>query len=427
MIPVGGKPLMKVLLENLEEAGISEALIVVPGDSRGAGVRSYFKDYDRIKVDFVIQQTPGGTAEALNLCKEKITGDFLLLYGGILTFPDSLEKMAQSPAPSIALLGERVGRRIGAKVEGDVIKSFALHPRWEGEISADYPLAGIFHLSRDILERLDFNPGVFDRTPPGIPPLEEFELSATLQGMAQDMEVKGVFLPSVCIELDNPVNILDARDAYLAWLVSRQSEPEIHETAIIETKYQGDIRKMGEGSVIEEGVRVTGFLSMGRNSKILQGTYLLGPCIIGDNCVIGPYAYIYNADIGNGVHLGHCTEFTGVAMDGAYCTHYSYISGVLGRKCNLGAATVCGTLRHDDRPVPVYVDSNRVETTRRGLGAFFGDYCRTGVNTVILPGRMIGPRSVVDAGVVVDRNVPADKYLKLKQSSELLDWKFPVV
>ncbi len=36
---------------------------------------------------------------------------------------------------------------------------------------------------------------------------------------------------------------------------------------------------------------------------------------------------------------------------------------------------------------------------------FIGDYCRTGVNAIIMPGVKIGPYSVIGAGVLLNKDI----------------------
>ena len=52
----------------------------------------------------------------------------------------------------------------------------------------------------------------------------------------------------------------------------------------------------------------------------------------------------------------------------------------------------------------------------------FGDYARTGVGALMMPGRIVGPCSMVGAGIVLMKNLPAHKALILKQETELVDW-----
>ena len=41
---------------------------------------------------------------------------------------------------------------------------------------------------------------------------------------------------------------------------------------------------------VETGVTLTGAISIGKGTVVKSGTCIEGPCIIGENCKIGPHA-----------------------------------------------------------------------------------------------------------------------------------------
>ena len=80
-----------------------------------------------------------------------------------------------------------------------------------------------------------------------------------------------------------------------------------------------------------------------------------------------------------------------------------------------------GTLRFDDGPTEVIV--NGIRHPALGFsGALFGDYARTGVSTILMPGRSVGAFSMIGPGGGLLRNVPPHKAVILKQELQEIDW-----
>ena len=98
------------------------------------------------------------------------------------------------------------------------------------------------------------------------------------------------------------------------------------------------------------------------------------------------------------------------------------MAGVFGSATDIGAATVCGTLRFDDRDTHIQVNG-RYEVPAYGANAtYMGDYCRTGVNAIIMPGRRIGSYSIVGPGVVLYEDVPSKTIITVKQELIKRPW-----
>ena len=54
--------------------------------------------------------------------------------------------------------------------------------------------------------------------------------------------------------------------------------------------------------------------------------------------------------------------------------------------------------------------------------AYFGDFSRTGVNAIVMPGKRIGTYSCVGAGVVVYEDIPDRELITLRQDLERKKW-----
>jgi NDP-sugar pyrophosphorylase family protein len=67
---------------------------------------------------------------------------------------------------------------------------------------------------------------------------------------------------------------------------------------------------------------------------------------------------------------------------------------ILGENVNLGAGTITANLRHDKNTIKTLANNVLIDTKRQKFGAVIGDNVKTGVSTVIFPGRKIWPNKI---------------------------------
>ena len=142
-----------------------------------------------------------------------------------------------------------------------------------------------------------------------------------------------------------------------------------------------------------------GVVSIGKNTMIRSGSYIVGPVIIGQDCEIGPNCYLrpYTA-IGDGCHIGSAVEVKNcIIMRGSKLPHHNYVGDtIIGEGCNFGAGTKVANLRLDKKEIWVA----GINTKRRKLGAIIGDRVETGINASINVGSMIGNNTFIGLGAV---------------------------
>ncbi|WP_366654191.1 nucleotidyltransferase family protein [Fodinicurvata sp. EGI_FJ10296] len=85
MLPVGGRPLLELIIRNLLGQGFSRFTISV--NYRGDMLRDYFGDGTRLgaEIDYIDEDTPMGTAGALSLLPSRPQTPFIVMNGDILT------------------------------------------------------------------------------------------------------------------------------------------------------------------------------------------------------------------------------------------------------------------------------------------------------------------------------------------------------
>jgi len=195
-------------------------------------------------------------------------------------------------------------------------------------------------------------------------------------------------------------------------------------------------RQVAKSVSISDRATVSGMVIIGENVRILENAVVRGPVYIGPNTVIGNNALVRDySHVGANCVVGFSTEIKGSYVGNNCWFHSSYIGdSIIGNNCSFGAGTVTANFRFDEKDVPVRYGKQTVATGRDKLGAIIGDNCKTGINSGILPGRRIGPNSIVSSHVcLIDdlepgtivlsqpnyQVVPNDIKLKLDKKLEL--------
>jgi NDP-sugar pyrophosphorylase family protein len=85
MFPIGERPILELLLERLRLHGITEIYLSL--GYKAWLIESYFMDGHHLGVNlhYVREETPLGTAGALNLLRDDLRGPFLMMNGDLLT------------------------------------------------------------------------------------------------------------------------------------------------------------------------------------------------------------------------------------------------------------------------------------------------------------------------------------------------------
>lgn len=159
------------------------------------------------------------------------------------------------------------------------------------------------------------------------------------------------------------------------------------------------------------------------------GAYIVGPAYIGRGAAVRHGAYVReNVILLAGAVLGHASEAkNALLLPGAHAPHFAYVGdSILGHRVNLGAGTKLsnlGILSEKDeatgkRPtIKLTIDEREYDTGLTKFGAILGDDAQTGCNSVLNPGCLVGPRTLVYANASLRKGYhPADSIIKLRQN-----------
>ena len=349
MLPMANIPMMEHVVNLLRTHGFKDIVVTVAFMANA--IRTYFGDGSEfgVRMVYATESTPLGTAGSVRNAKDELDERFLVISGDVLTdidlgavvdFHDSRGALA-----TLALKAVENPLEFGIVItnEDGSIERFLEKPTW-GQVFSDTINTGIY-----VLE-----PEIFDFIPEG-----------------QAVDFSGESFPAALAAGKGLFGYV--ADGYWEDVGTLEAYLSSHQD-ILDGRVQVDI----EGFPLRPGVWV------GKGAEIDPSVELVGPAVIGDNCVVGPGARL-----------------------GAYCT--------LGRNVRIGDnAVVERSVVHDN----TYLGSGvRVEGSvlgrgsdlRQGVrceeGVVLGDECFVGAHAEISAGVKIYPFKTVEAGAIVNSSI----------------------
>jgi NDP-sugar pyrophosphorylase family protein len=145
---------------------------------------------------------------------------------------------------------------------------------------------------------------------------------------------------------------------------------------------------------------INGRVFIAEGAKVEPTAFIEGPCIIGPGSEIRHGAYIRGCVfVGANAVVGHTTEVKGsVFLDRAKAGHFAYVGdSFLGQNVNLGAGTKLANLKLKNDEVFFLdpVTNIKVGSGLRKFSAVLGDNAQTGCNSVLSPGTLLFPGTMV--------------------------------
>ena len=380
LLPVAGKPLIQHMLETLKASKITDVTILVgPGRRR---IEQEIGDGEDLgmNIDYLVQKKPLGTANAVGIARESINEPFLAINGDIVLNQPTVKKVLASykKNKSMMVTGFEVDnpREYGVfeVQKGKMLKVVEKSKRPPSNLAN----AGMYLFTPEI-----FN--LIDKTQKSI--RGEYEITDTLNMLAQNSDVYCETFEGEWMDVGRPWDLLKANK-------------------LLMENIKSDIK--GE---IQPNATIEGEIILGKGSRILNGAYIIGPVIIGENTDIGPNCYIRPSTyIGSKCKVGNAVEIkNSILMDGAKTPHHNYVGdSVIGPRCNLGCGTKVANLRLDGRNIRASLKGKLVDTGLRKFGVIMGEDSKTGINASIDPGTIIGQDCFIGPGTTVSGFIAPD-------------------
>lgn len=404
-----GRPMAGYVLRALRQAGVDRIIMIV--GHQGEKVAEEFRN----EAEIVYQVPQLGTAHALLQAREAlggfdgdvlvVSGDTPLISGG--TLRDLLLAHAESGAAATvltALLADPAGYgRVVRDASGRLLK---------------------------IVEERDAT-------------LEERKIREVNTGI-YCFSSRGLFENLALVKTDNAQGEYYLTDLFEIYIKNGREVAAFRAVRPEEALGVNDRRQLAEAEVAlrrrknEElmlsGVTIvdppSAFIDVdaviGKDSIVFPFTIIEGNTVIGERCVIGPWAHLKDARIGDGVSIMNSVVMESVVEDGCTIGPFAYVrpgchlqrkvkvgdfvelkKTVVGENSKvphltyLGDATVGKDVNIGAGTITCNYDGDQKWPTRIGDGAFIGS------NTNLVAPVEVGPGAVVGAGSTITKDVPA--------------------
>ena len=315
MVPLANKPFVSYVLEHLKQHGIDD--IIFSMGYLPEGIKSYFGDGSSmgVKLTYVVEDQPLGTAGAVKNVEEHIQdGDFLVLNGDILTDMDIrglIEHHRQKEAVgTIALTPVEDPTAYGLVRTGEdsEVLGFLEKPSWD-QIDTNLINAGTYVLRSEVL----------DMIPPGV----EYSFE---RGVFPRLVGKGLYgyrSISYWMDIGTPEKYLQAHYDILEKSVETSVSNCLDQDFVC---VQGQINLktgaklvppviIGAGTTIEAGARVGRMAVIGPGCTISSGC-MVEDSIVQENCTLEKDVRVRGSIIGAGATIGAGTLVEGGAIVG---------------------------------------------------------------------------------------------------------------
>jgi len=327
MAEVVNRPLMEHIVRLLARQGVETAYATL--HYLADEIESHFLDGGAfgIAMRYSVEDSPLGTAGSIKRLGRELRETFLVVSGDALTDFDLAKAVAfhreRGAAATIVLARVPQPLEFGVVItnggEGRIAR-FLEKPGW-GEVFSDTVNTGIYVLEPAVLERIPTDqPADFSR--------DVFPVM-----LAEGEPLYGYVAGGYWSDVGSLPQYVQANVDALQGAVKVE----------IAGEEAGDRIWVGSGTRIHPGGTLEGPLVIGRRCLIGEHVGLLGPCSIGDNCVVEPGAQIERSIILRGAYIGRGSHIRGaiIGADTMVKSHVLVAEGaVVGDACLLGDGTI---------------------------------------------------------------------------------------
>ncbi len=288
LLPIANKPMSQYCIESMRDAGVTDIAIIIGGIGSNK-VREYYGNGEKfnVKITYVTQDEPLGISHAINLCRNFIGDDkFLVFLGDNIiqkNISDFTNEFLKSNDDASILL-----------CEVDNPSRFGIADMHEGKITkimekpkdppTNFAVTGIYFLTPKIFD-------IIDNLKPSW--RNELEITDALQVLlSQNNKISYHIITDYWKDTGTPEDIINANRAILEKMKS----------------YFYGKR--------DDNVVISGTVMVGQNTIIKSGVKLIGPIIIGNNCIIDSNTNVGpNTSIGDNSNLSKCSVEDSIIMN----------------------------------------------------------------------------------------------------------------
>lgn len=385
--PVLGLPLFVYVLEAAVKAGVRRIVLIANPDNRdllGKAATEWQAGHPTIRCDVAVQEMPRGTADAVLSAQralEGFTGTGIVLCG---------DAPCVSSSSIDALLREHRER----SADLSVLSGELADPTGYGRIirGPDGDLSGI-------VEEKDATPErrAIREINSGIIALELPRLWKTLSSVQPSRASGELYLTeAITVARNEHKKTIAVRAGVFEDVLGVNDRVQLAEvTAILKRRVNDAVMRSGVTIVDPESTWIDPRARIGRDTTILPGVVIDGPCVIGEGVRVGPFAHIRGGSvIGDGGAVGNFVEVVRSQWgDKSRALHLAYVGdATIGDDTNVGAGTITANYDGQNR------QASRV-----------GSRVSLGSGTVLVAPVSVGDGARTGAGAVVTKDVPANE------------------
>jgi len=354
MIPVANRPMIEYIVDKIKKSGYNE--LVVTLSYLKNQIKSLLSEkYPEMNINYSMEKSPLGTAGGVKNASKYIDDTFFVLSGDVLVDIDlndllefhqrkkALATMVLTPVDDPSHFGIAV-----LDNEHQIVK-FKEKPQ-ASEVFSKIANTGIYILEPEILDYIDTaNKGEIDFSKDVFPHL--IENKAGIYGFIFEGYWNDVGRPKTYLQANYDV---------------------LHQK----------ITPLPNGKLMKEGVGRLGDIWVGEYAKIHENARLIGPVVIGDNCIIEKGAIVGKGTVlGQNVHLEKNSTVKGsVIFSDSIIQTSSYLKDcIVDSNCRIERGS--------------FIENGAV----LGGSVHLGPHSRVGSERSISNSNVILPQSIVDS------------------------------
>ena len=287
LLPIANRPMSEYCLDAIRNAGITEICIIIGGIGSDK-VKEYYDTGEKfgVKITYIKQDKPKGIAHAISLCKNYIGNEKFLVFLGdniikknMRDYVNNFEKDDVDASLLLCEVSNPSQFGIAELNDDKSIKKIIEKPK---NSPSNLAVTGIYFLTPKIFE-------IISRLKPSW--RNELEITDALQMLLSEKnKIKYYMITDYWKDTGTPGDIIFANSEIL-----KNMKPFF----------------LGKK---DDQAEISGNTMIGKNTHISKEARIIGPVIIGENCVIdakiGP-----NVSIGNNCILKNCEIENSIIMN----------------------------------------------------------------------------------------------------------------
>lgn len=365
MLPVANKPVLEYVFDAVKKSGISEIVVVV--GYKKEVIMEYFKDYNGVKISYVVQDKQLGTAHALLQAKKYIKNSFIVLAGDNIIDSSSISSLIKDKSKYSILIKEHPHpSKYGVVfVEKQSLRRIIEKPTEE---IGRFISTGIYKFPKNIFERLE------QLSSQGF-----HALSYVAQTIVDDGDEINTIIANSWMDIVYPWDLISVNESMIHKAPSSKS------------------------GTIEKGVTIKGDVCIGKDTTIYSSCYIVGPVVIGDGCEIGPNVCIFPSSvIGSNSVVRPFTEIrNSIIMNNIHVDSNCFIShSIVGRGSMIGNnfSGISGKTT-----IEIEGELRKLES----VGVMIGEDTIIKSHVVVEPGVIIGRKCKIESINRISKPVPS--------------------